>query len=111
MKRLCAWCGKNMGEKEPLDDKRATHGLCDKCAKKLENKETKTMKELKQGDSAKIVKMSEHSTLAEGTVVTIDNVYTDDDGSTIYEASCFGTTHFYNPDCLEKIGDDDDEKY
>ena len=33
MRRFCAWCGKYMGEKPPLDDKTATHGMCKKCFK------------------------------------------------------------------------------
>lgn len=31
MKRVCAWCGKDMGEIEPLDDDSITHGICDDC--------------------------------------------------------------------------------
>jgi hypothetical protein len=31
MKRKCGWCGKDMGEKEPLDDPRETHGMCAEC--------------------------------------------------------------------------------
>jgi len=34
MIRRCAWCGKDMGEKEPLDDQRVTHGICQECLKK-----------------------------------------------------------------------------
>jgi len=30
----CAWCGKNMGEKQPYDDKDITHGMCSKCLKR-----------------------------------------------------------------------------
>jgi len=30
----CAWCGKYMGEKEPLENKNITHGICLKCLKK-----------------------------------------------------------------------------
>ena len=30
----CGWCDKNMGEKEPLENKSITHGICDKCFKK-----------------------------------------------------------------------------
>ena len=36
MKRVCAWCGKDMGEKEPLEDTSVTHTICEDCAKKLE---------------------------------------------------------------------------
>ena len=35
MKRICAWCLKFMGEKEPLKDKRKTHGICDSCFPKV----------------------------------------------------------------------------
>ena len=31
MKRVCCYCQKKMGEKEPLEDKRATHGVCKPC--------------------------------------------------------------------------------
>jgi hypothetical protein len=33
MQRRCAWCGVDMGRKEPLDDDRVTHGLCPPCSK------------------------------------------------------------------------------
>lgn len=32
---ICAWCGKRLGEKPPLEDKSVTHGICAKCAKEL----------------------------------------------------------------------------
>ena len=32
MKRICAWCGRRLGEDvEPLDDDRETHGICAAC--------------------------------------------------------------------------------
>ena len=31
MKRYCAWCRLDMGRKEPLDDPRVTHGICQVC--------------------------------------------------------------------------------
>ena len=31
MRRVCAWCQKDLGEKEPLDNKTLTHGLCKEC--------------------------------------------------------------------------------
>lgn len=31
MKIECAWCGKDMGEKEPLVEPGPTHGICDDC--------------------------------------------------------------------------------
>jgi len=33
---ICAWCGKRLGEKPPLEDKSVTHGICTKCAKELD---------------------------------------------------------------------------
>ena len=35
MIRICAWCGKILGEKEPLEDRSETHGMCDGCLEKL----------------------------------------------------------------------------
>ena len=32
MNRVCAWCDRKMGEKEPLEDKRVTSGMCPECA-------------------------------------------------------------------------------
>jgi len=31
MIRICMKCKKKLGEKEPLEDKSITHGLCDSC--------------------------------------------------------------------------------
>ena len=33
MIRICAWCGKLLGYKEPLDDNSTTHGICEECKK------------------------------------------------------------------------------
>ncbi|KKN86855.1 hypothetical protein LCGC14_0264140 [marine sediment metagenome] len=35
MKRVCAWCNKDMGVKEPLDNKGETHGICPPCKEKF----------------------------------------------------------------------------
>jgi len=35
MKVVCAWCDKDQGEKEPLDDPTVTHGICDPCAERV----------------------------------------------------------------------------
>ena len=35
MKRVCSWCKKDMGEK-PGPDGQVTHGVCDECAKEME---------------------------------------------------------------------------
>ncbi len=37
MKVVCAWCKEDMGEKEPLEDKDATHSMCPKCQIKFYN--------------------------------------------------------------------------
>lgn len=34
MKIQCAWCGKDMGEKPPYEDKSITHSICEECQKK-----------------------------------------------------------------------------
>lgn len=47
MIRICAWCNGDMGEKEPLEDPRISHGCCDECLKELKggqhDSKTKTM--------------------------------------------------------------------
>ena len=42
----CAWCDRKMGEKEPLSDKRVSHGICKKCSKKV----------LKESEEKKIIR-------------------------------------------------------
>lgn len=37
MKRVCAWCGKDMGRTEPLEDLSTTHGICESCRQKMAN--------------------------------------------------------------------------
>ncbi len=34
----CAACLKLMGEKEPLEDRRITHSICDACMEEMEKK-------------------------------------------------------------------------
>lgn len=39
LKRVCAWCNKNMGTKPVINKPKkneATHGICNKCLKKLD---------------------------------------------------------------------------
>ena len=38
MIRVCAWCGKAMGEREPMEDKSITHGICPECYEKVTGK-------------------------------------------------------------------------
>ncbi len=35
MRRMCAWCGKDLGGKEPSDDPRVTSTICGDCADRL----------------------------------------------------------------------------
>ena len=35
MIRICSYCGKNMGEKAPYENKHITDGICDSCLEKL----------------------------------------------------------------------------
>lgn len=34
MKRVCAWCGKHLGEKTPVKDNQITHSICNQCKEK-----------------------------------------------------------------------------
>lgn len=36
---ICAWCSKNEGEKQPLENKEITHSICQECSEQL-TKET-----------------------------------------------------------------------
>lgn len=36
MKVVCAWCGKDMGEKEGQGEEGITHSMCDECREKWE---------------------------------------------------------------------------
>ncbi|KKM97309.1 hypothetical protein LCGC14_1169310 [marine sediment metagenome] len=35
MRVICSWCGKDMGEKEPLDNEEISHGICEECQERL----------------------------------------------------------------------------
>lgn len=35
MKVTCAWCRKDLPDKEPFDDERVSHGICDDCRRQL----------------------------------------------------------------------------
>ena len=35
MKIICAWCKEPIGEKEPLNDPRITHGICNDCKEEV----------------------------------------------------------------------------
>jgi len=34
--RACAWCNKEIGSKEPLEDNSITHTICEECRKRIE---------------------------------------------------------------------------
>lgn len=42
MRIVCAWCGNDMGEKPPYEDKSVTHGICQECVKKYFSKSPMT---------------------------------------------------------------------
>lgn len=48
MIRQCAWCGVNMGEKEPMEDKRTSHGICKDCVEKHIKPELEGIKRFKE---------------------------------------------------------------
>ena len=39
---ICSWCKKKLGEKEPLEDKKETHEICEECYEKLTKKKVKS---------------------------------------------------------------------
>lgn len=43
MKIVCAWCEKELGEKEPLEDKDITHGMCFRCFLKIRREMRKSV--------------------------------------------------------------------
>lgn len=45
---ICAWCKAVQGEKEPLGDKRLTHGICTDCAEKIRQESRMTAAILNQ---------------------------------------------------------------
>ncbi len=38
MKIVCAWCGKDIGEKDGKGEKGVSHGMCEECLAKMEAK-------------------------------------------------------------------------
>lgn len=55
LKRICAWCGKDMGTKEGGDG--TTHGICPECAEKelsMENQMTPSQKRVAAANAGKV---------------------------------------------------------
>lgn len=50
MIRVCCYCNAKMGEKEPLEDKTETHGICKKCYRKVTAMIDKTKAKTKGGE-------------------------------------------------------------
>jgi hypothetical protein len=48
---ICAWCGKFIKQKKPVNDRIISHGICDKCAWKVKGATTKW---IRQKDNNKI---------------------------------------------------------
>ena len=44
---ICAWCDKDLGDKEPLGNNDISHGICKECAKVLKAEMEKSKKEWK----------------------------------------------------------------
>lgn len=59
MQIVCAWCEKEMGEKEPLRDPSVTHGICDLCQVGIANE----VKELEKRRGNVLVKALDAKTL------------------------------------------------
>ena len=51
MIRQCAWCNKNMGEVEPLEDKRITHGICPDCYETIMQPQLEEAREERDDDT------------------------------------------------------------
>jgi len=49
MIRMCAWCKQVFGEKEPLEDKSETHGMCDACYSVWQNDRAEKVSATKEG--------------------------------------------------------------
>jgi hypothetical protein len=53
MKIICAWCGSDLGEKEPYEDTDVSHGCCSECLEKLEREFRELPPELYLGKEEK----------------------------------------------------------
>ncbi len=51
----CAWCGKIVGEKEPLKDKRITSTICPECFRKVKAEIEKRRKKEKKVTSEEVM--------------------------------------------------------
>jgi hypothetical protein len=48
MIRVCCECKKVFGEKEPLEDRSETHGICEKCSPKVTKRFKKELKKYRK---------------------------------------------------------------
>ena len=53
MRRQCAWCGKTLGYKAPLENPGTTHGICAHCGKRFEDEATDAAAPLRAARSRK----------------------------------------------------------
>jgi len=51
MIRVCSYCGKVFGEKEPLENKEETHGICPECFPEVMKNFEKEMEEIKREET------------------------------------------------------------
>jgi hypothetical protein len=59
MIRVCYRCGMEFGEKEPLEDRRVSHGLCDPCIPLAEAEIEEELRAMAQGLAAPISPLHE----------------------------------------------------
>lgn len=52
MIRVCVYCKRVFGEKEPFEDRSETHGICDECFPKVMKSIKKEMRQLKKDEEA-----------------------------------------------------------
>jgi nitroimidazol reductase NimA-like FMN-containing flavoprotein (pyridoxamine 5'-phosphate oxidase superfamily) len=53
MIRVCCECKKVFGEKEPLEDRSETHGICEKCFPKVMKRFKEEIKKYEKNNSSK----------------------------------------------------------
>jgi hypothetical protein len=58
MKVRCAWCGLDMGEKEPLEDQKVSHSMCEKCQQDTLAEYNASVAQLAECDLGKIEVLS-----------------------------------------------------
>ena len=50
MIRVCSWCERFLGDKEPLEDQRVTHSVCELCAQQMLASEEDEREQFRQAE-------------------------------------------------------------